>query len=57
MGVETQAYVLENGDTDSIEEDNCEVDAEVNLEAKLISALEEIDKLKEKKAEKVIAKI
>jgi hypothetical protein len=47
MGLQTQTDVLENRDTDSTE-DNPEVDAEINLEAKLISAFEEIDRLKEK---------
>jgi hypothetical protein len=32
MGLEKQTDVLENGDVDSTEEENLEVDAEVDLE-------------------------
>jgi hypothetical protein len=48
MALEIHKYVLENRDTDSTEDDNHEIDAEVHHEVELISALEEIDGLKEK---------
>jgi hypothetical protein len=49
MGLETQTDVLENRNTDSKEEDNPEIDVEVDLEGELICALNEIERLRNKK--------
>jgi hypothetical protein len=39
MGLETKTNVLENGNTNSTEEYNLEIDVEVDLEGDLICAL------------------
>jgi hypothetical protein len=49
MGVQTHTDVLENGNVGLIEEEGSEIDAKVDLERELISSLNEIEKLRNKK--------